>query len=75
MSIIRIRDEHGNVQDVTVIKGDKGDSYILTEADKQEIAAIVAGAMSVSDNGYLNEDEVMALIQANMPPSGDGDSY
>lgn len=70
--ILRIRDADGNIQEIIAIKGD---NYVLTEADKQEIAAIVAGTMPVSDNGYLNEEQVMALIQANMPPSGDGDSY
>lgn len=76
MSIIRIRDEHGNVREVTAIKGDKGDSYILTEADKQEIAGIVANMAGViSDSPSLTEEQVLALIQANMPPSGDGESY
>lgn len=76
MAVLKIRDEHGNVQEITVIKGDKGDSYVLTEADKQEIAGIVANmAGIVSDSPSLTEEQVLALIQANMPPSGDGESY
>lgn len=41
MSILKIRDKNGNVQEITVMKGDKGDAYVLTETDKQEIAEIV----------------------------------
>jgi hypothetical protein len=43
MAILKIRDENGNVQEILVIKGEKGEDYVLTEADKQEIAAIVSG--------------------------------
>lgn len=39
--IIRIKDKYGNIIPVPVIKGDKGDSYNLTEADKEEIAGMV----------------------------------
>ena len=38
---LKIRDENGNVVSVPAIKGDKGDSYILTDADKREIAGMV----------------------------------
>ena len=37
--ILRIRDSNGNIQEIIAIKGD---SYKLTEADKQEIAEMVA---------------------------------
>lgn len=30
-------------------KGDKGDPYVLTEADKQEIASIVVGMIEDGD--------------------------
>ena len=43
--ILKIRDANGNVQEVLVIRGEKGDAYILTEADKQEIASLVSAAM------------------------------
>lgn len=42
--ILRIRDSEGNVQELLVLKGErgaKGDAYILTAADKQEIADMV----------------------------------
>lgn len=43
MAILKIRDKDGNVQEVLVIKGEDGKDYVLTEQDKQEIAAIVSG--------------------------------
>lgn len=45
MAILKIRDSNGNVQDILAFKGekgDKGDAYVLTEADKQEIAEMTA---------------------------------
>lgn len=41
MSVLKIRDEKGNIVEIPALKGDKGDSYILTQADKSEIADIV----------------------------------
>ena len=41
MSILRIRDADGNIQEIVAIKGEKGDSYILTDEDKKEIADMV----------------------------------
>ena len=38
---LKIRDENGNIVSIPAIKGDKGDSYVLTEEDKQEIAGMV----------------------------------
>ena len=50
MAILKIRDEKGNVQEILVIRGEDGKDYVLTEKDKQEIAAIVsAGAVSLTD--------------------------
>ena len=40
--ILRIRDGNGNVQEILAIRGEDGKDYVLTEKDKQEIAAIVA---------------------------------
>lgn len=53
MAIFRIRDADGNVQEIFAIKGEKGDSYILTYEDKMEIANIVASLMATP----ANEDE------------------
>jgi hypothetical protein len=75
--------------------GADGKDYVLTDADKQEIADLVSGGgnadlsnyytksevnnLKVSaftnDAGYLTEAQVLALIQANMPINGDGESY
>lgn len=41
--ILRIRDSNGNIQEVLAIKGD---DYVLTEADEQEIAAKVVEKLS-----------------------------
>lgn len=41
MAILKIRDENGNIIEIPALKGDKGDSYVLTDVDKQEIADIV----------------------------------
>lgn len=38
MAILKIRDSEGNVQEILTIKGS---DYILTEADKKEIADMV----------------------------------
>ena len=57
--ILKIRDAEGNVQEILAIRGEDGKDgangadgkdYVLTEKDKQEIAAIVsAGAVSLTD--------------------------
>lgn len=38
ISILRVKDAEGNIIEIPAIKGDKGDAYILTEADKEEIS-------------------------------------
>lgn len=51
-SILRVRDKNGNIIDIPFVKGDKGDTYVLTEADKQEIAdAVLANFVDVSEVG------------------------
>ena len=51
MAVLRIRDKNGNITEVAVIrgekgaKGDKGENYIITEADKQEIAESVINTL------------------------------
>jgi hypothetical protein len=62
MAILRIRDSYGNVQEILAIKGDKGDTgekgadYVLTEADKQEIATKVVGMVSTETWTFTLED-------------------
>jgi hypothetical protein len=46
MSILKIRDAEGNVHEVLCIKGE---DYVLTEADKQEIAEIVVDKLTNGD--------------------------
>lgn len=47
MSILKIRDNDGNIIEVPALKGnkgdkgDKGDGYILTDMDKSEIAGLI----------------------------------
>lgn len=38
--ILRVKDEKGQWVDIPAIVGPKGDSYVLTEEDKTEIAEI-----------------------------------
>lgn len=48
MSILRVKDENGNIIEIPVIKGDKGekgdkgDAYALTDTDKEQIAALIS---------------------------------
>lgn len=42
MSVLKIKDENGNIIEIPAFKGEKGDSYTLTESDKQEIAELVS---------------------------------
>ena len=42
--ILRIRDGNGNVQEVLAIRGEDGKDYVLTEKDKQEIAAMISAS-------------------------------
>ena len=44
--ILRIRDSDGNIHEILAIKGD---SYVLTEADKQEIAETVIELLNDGD--------------------------
>ena len=116
MALLKIRDANGNVQEVIALRGN---DYVLTDADKREIAEMVTALMSVNAvsgdapdlslyalktdipdltgyalkseipdlTGYalkteipdvsefMTEEQVLALIQANMPTSGDEVSY
>ena len=48
MSVLYVRDENGKLVPIYTIKGDKGekgDPYILTEADKTEIVNSVIEAL------------------------------
>lgn len=48
-SILRVRDKDGNIIDIPFVKGD---NYVLTKEDKQEIAdAVLANFVDVSEVG------------------------
>lgn len=51
--IIRVRDENGNVVDVPALKGA---DYVLTNADKQEIATMVVDKLSSETWTFKLED-------------------
>ena len=74
MAILKIRDAEGNVQEIVAIKGS---DYVLTDADKREIAEMVkASAVSTVDvSNFLTEEQVLALINANMPASAEEVTY
>ena len=58
MAILRIRDAEGNIQEILAIRGE---SYVLTDADKREIAEMVATMIPATTNEQI--------------PSGDEVSY
>ena len=59
MSILRVKDENGNIIPIPAIKGDKGDPGkspvvgvdYFTDADKQEIVEAVLAAMPTWNGG------------------------
>lgn len=55
MAILKIRDSNGNVQEILAIKGEDGKDYVLTDADKQEIANKISASslppVTAADNG------------------------
>lgn len=51
MAIVKIRDAEGNEQEILAIKGKdgkNGSDYVLTDADKQEIAEMAAEIVGVN---------------------------
>lgn len=84
MALLKIRDANGNVQEVFALRGN---DYVLTDADKREIAALIPSNGTIDLSAYalkteipdvsefMTEEQVLALIQANMPVNGDEESY
>lgn len=68
MAILRIKDENGNVIEILAIKGrdgKDGDDYILTEADKREIAGMVEGGGGTGDlSAYALKSDVYNFKKA-----------
>ena len=64
MAILKIRDAEGNVIDVPSLKGDKGDkgdAYVLTDEDKQEIAELVGGNFAAKEELSALEARIATL--------------
>lgn len=63
MAILKIRDAEGNVQEVLVLKGE---DYILTDADKKEIADIVnTGGTGNKSLVFGSEDNLIGFVYGN----------
>lgn len=62
MAILKIRDADGNVQEILAIKGENGKDgadgkdYVLTDADKEEIATKVSERLSAETWTFTLED-------------------
>ena len=73
MAILRIKDAEGNVQEVVALRGEK---YVLTDADKQEIVNAVMSQIAIPTvTEFQTEEQVLALIRANMPASAEEVEY
>ena len=66
MAILKIKDSEGNVTEILSIRGQKGDKgdpgndYVLTDADKADIAALVDVPDAVTD------EHINSLIDAKL---------
>lgn len=49
MNILRVKDENGKWADIPAIKGADGKDYVLTDADKREIASMISATAMVAD--------------------------
>lgn len=58
MAILKVKDANGNVIDIPAIKGEPGKDYVLTDADKQEIADLVGGESTPNAPMFLVVDEL-----------------
>jgi hypothetical protein len=65
MAILKIKDAEGNVQEILAIKGEdgkdgkdgiNGSDYVMTDADKQEIATKVVEKLSTETWTFTLED-------------------
>lgn len=60
--ILKIRDGNGNVQEVLAIRGEDGKDYVLTEKDKQEIAAMISASavapVDIDTSGFALKTEI-----------------
>lgn len=76
MAILRIRDSNGNIHEILAIRGENGKDYVLTEADKQEIASMVAAsAVSLTDtapdtSGFALKTDIPTKVSAFVNDAG-----
>ena len=68
MSVLKIKDSNGVWIHIPTIKGEKGDSYILTAADKAEIAGLVETAV---DDVQINGTSIVQNNIAKIPVAGE----
>lgn len=68
MAILKIRDSAGNVQEILTIKGQ---DYVLTEEDKQEIASLVTTAEAPTKVSQL-ENDAKYVKQEDLTPANIG---
>jgi hypothetical protein len=54
--VLTVRDEEGNIIPIPAIQGERGEDYILTEADKQEIATMAVAKLSAETWTFTLED-------------------
>ncbi len=68
MSVLKIKDSNGVWIHIPTIKGEKGDSYILTAADKAEIAGMVETTV---DDVQINGTSIVEDNIAKIPVAGE----
>lgn len=68
MSVLKIKDSNGVWIHIPTIKGEKGDSYILTAADKAEIAGMVETTV---DDVQINGTSIIEDNIAKIPVAGE----
>jgi hypothetical protein len=69
-SILRVRDENGNIIDIPALKGEKGDSYVLTEADKSSIKDLVVSEIDVPTKTSQLENNSGFITAEDIPDNG-----
>ena len=72
-SVLKVKDANGNTIDIPAIRGKDGKDYVLTEADKAEIAEMVKPNLQMIDavvgnNALIHTQNAYALaIEADIP--------
>lgn len=67
MSVMYIRDKDGNLVQVQTIKGEPGKDYVLTEADKAEIAAMVIESLGGNPIFGIVDENNNIIVSGNLP--------